>query len=88
MKNKHLEQQLKDLNKEIENIDEQDQETRAKLLDLAETIQHKLDNPKDRDKHTAVLSRLEEDVIAFELKHPRISALLERIIDILKNMGV
>ncbi|OGX05977.1 MAG: hypothetical protein A2Z88_02810 [Omnitrophica WOR_2 bacterium GWA2_47_8] len=84
----NLKQQLENLKKEIESIDEQDQEARAKLLDLAETIEHKLADLKDRTERKAVLSRLEDDVFAFELKHPRISAVLEQIIDILKNMGV
>jgi len=85
---KHLQEQLKNLKKEIETIDPQDQETRAKFLDLAKAIEQKLNNPKDQDQHNAVLSRLEEDVIAFELKHPRITAVLDQIIDILKSSGV
>ena len=88
MKDKKLVRQLEDLKKKIENIHEHDQAVRAKLRDLAETIQHKLDNPKDADKHNAVLSRLEEDVVAFKVKHPLISAELERLIDMLKNMGI
>ena len=88
MKDKNLIRHLENFKKEIADIDEKDQAVRAKLRDLAEAIQQKLDNPKDKEQHSAVLSRLEKDVVAFKVKHPLISAELERLIDMLKNMGI
>lgn len=88
MKDKNLVQELEALKSKIDNIQEKDQAVRAKLQDLAQAIQHKLDDLKDEEKHDAVLSHLEEGVVAFKVKHPLISAELERLIDMLKNMGI
>ena len=88
MKDEKLVQELEGLKKRIENMDEQDQAVRSKLQDLAQTIQNKLDNPKDEEKHDAVLSHLEEGAVAFKVKYPKISAEFERLIEMLKNMGI
>lgn len=88
MNDKDLEQQLEALKQQIEKVDERDQAVRGKLRDLAKTIQHKLDYPQDKEKHGAVLTHLEEGVVAFKVKHPMISAELERLVDMLKNMGI
>lgn len=88
MTDKNLVRELEELKRRIDSINEKDEAVRAKLQDLAKAIQHKLDDLKDEEKHNAVLSHLEEGVVAFKVKHPLISAELERLIDMLKNMGI
>ena len=54
---------------------------------LISDLERQLDNLEDMD-HTAMLDRIREVVEQFETEHPSITAVLNRIMTTLSNMGI
>ena len=80
---------LRTLHDELSETERIDDETRQLLHDVTDDIHRVLDNDSETtatDK--PVSSRLQELLVKFEIEHPKIGGLIERLSDALANMGI
>lgn len=84
-------QTLTALHDELATADNIDAETRQMLKSLTGEIEKVLnttDTSGDNDLSRSLSTQLKESVIEFEVRHPIIGGLLERLTDGLANMGI
>ncbi len=84
-------QALARLQHELGSEEALDENTRSSLRALTEDIRRLLDNGVSggaTDEAKSLSERVRESVIEFEVRHPVIGGLLERLTDGLANMGI
>lgn len=86
--NKKLQETLKALREEIDNLSADEQESKARLEELVEKLQLKLERPDDTVYHQSLTEGLSESLTYFEVSHPRITGVLNEIMMTLSNMGI
>jgi len=88
MPEQELKEALSKLVKELQNIDEKDEQAKARLKELIRSIEQKLDEPENRELHGQLLDKIKEEAIQYEVKHPLVSKTLEDIVGILVRLGI
>jgi hypothetical protein len=83
-----LKDSLERLRREIERIEGVDVQSREKLDGLVRSIQLKLEHPQDTRHHQDLMDRLNDDVDYFEVSHPELTAIMNRIMVTLGNLGI
>ena len=83
-----LKDSLKKLRWEIEKIEGVDNQSREKLDRLVRSIQLKLEHPQDVTHHQDLIDRLNDGVDYFEVSHPELTAIMNRIMVTLGNLGI
>jgi len=83
-----LKDALNKLTEELQNIDQNDSESREMLKQVVEAIELKLNEPDNKEHHDRLLGKLKEKTLHFETKHPLIGRTLEEIIAILVRLGL
>ncbi len=86
--NEKLQETLKALREEIDNLSADDQESKARLEELVEKLELKLERPDDTVHHQSLTEGLSESLTYFEVSHPRITGVLNDIMMTLSNMGI
>lgn len=82
---------LRSLHSELTTADNVDIETRAALQKLTADIERLLEDTElssEEDLQKSLSERVRESVIEFEVRHPVIGGLLERLTDGLANLGI
>ncbi len=82
-----LRQGLERLREELKNKDI-DEATRQRLESLAARVESQLAKERDEEVHHSLLKELEEEVMHFEVAHPRLTAIINDIMVALSNMGI
>ncbi|MCA9063121.1 MAG: DUF4404 family protein [Planctomycetaceae bacterium] len=84
---------LQSLHSELQQAESLDAKARDALRGLATEIQEVLNgqtasDQSESESEASVSDRLREAMIEFEVRHPQIGGLLERLTDGLSNMGI
>jgi hypothetical protein len=90
MRHQALYDSLSHLHAELQKIKHVDKTSSQLLNKLGNDIQRILDNSGDipESHHKSLLASLEESVQHFEVSHPRLTSLMNRIINALSDMGI
>ena len=79
---------LKQLQTEVDSLEECDGPTKEHLSNLTSEIKHLLDNPIDDSKRVAVLQQLKTRIEQFETEYPNITSVLDQIMTTFSRMGL
>ena len=85
---KHLDDSLNDLRSEIQALDIGDDQARARLEKLIQDIEQTLENPKDPAADQPLGDQLKTSILAFEVSHPRLAAVMNEVMEKLSHMGI
>ena len=83
-----LKQSLQELNKEIEKAQVSDPVGEQRLGSLQENVQACLQHDEPAPQHHGLLAELTESAELFETSHPRLSELMNQLINMLGSMGI
>ncbi|MBD3422217.1 MAG: DUF4404 family protein [Chitinivibrionales bacterium] len=90
MQKDKLTQDLKDLRKELRQVQSQDPATRQKLATLEkradESLQDASLNTQDEYRHLA--RDLQDALLHLETTHPRLTVIINRLVYTLNNLGI
>ena len=86
MPQKHLLEALSELRLEVERLDDLDEADQARLYQVIDRLQHKLDDAEDDD--SALPEQVNESITHFEVTHPHLTAALNDIMTLLSNAGI
>jgi alkanesulfonate monooxygenase SsuD/methylene tetrahydromethanopterin reductase-like flavin-dependent oxidoreductase (luciferase family) len=79
---------LAELQEELHQIEGLDEETRNLLRTAADEIEQKLRSDSLVAEPATVREQFEAQITAFEASHPRLTAILSRVVDSLAQLGV
>lgn len=88
MTNQEIDTLLEKLNKEIENIQSDDEKGQALLRELSADIRELLERAESKQPAPSVMERIETSIDHFEITHPEITAALSSLFSILNNAGI
>ncbi|MDC7227587.1 MAG: DUF4404 family protein [Spirochaetales bacterium] len=86
MDREKLEKHLKELRTEIEDLEFEAPESVERLMALADEIE--VSTADDNEIDSDLLEGIQSNVDHFEVEHPSITALLNRIATLLSDMGI
>ncbi len=90
MDNEKFRQNLESLHTEIRNIQQIDDDSKDKLSKLASDIQQILKQGEDvsSEHHSNLTKSLKDSIQYFEVSHPRLTAVMNNLINTLSDMGI
>lgn len=89
MSTKNLHEEITQLRRDLQNLDEVDDATREELSKLERRIEDLLDEGNEEETvPEKVISHLEESATQFAVQHPKAEGLLRRIAYALGRMGI
>lgn len=88
MSHRKLQNELKKLRREINNVTGENAAVRARLNQLISAIEKKINEPENADHHRDLVRGLDDAIRQFESEHPRATAILNDIMVTLSNMGI
>lgn len=83
-----LQEELKKLRHEVDEIAAGDDRAREQLDLLISDIEKKIEVPSDADHHKNLLRGIKDAIGQFESEHPRATGILNDIMIMLGNMGI
>ena len=84
MSEKEIQRDLEELRQEIAALET----TKARLERLALDIEKRLADPEDSEHHTKLIESLRDAVTELEAAHPAATAMINRFLVTLSNMGI
>jgi hypothetical protein len=84
----HLQQSLAELRAEIEALGTGHTEARLRLEALIHDIETRLGDPKTAAADATLGYRLKTSILAFEVSHPRLAAVMNDLVEKLSDMGI
>ncbi len=87
MSDELLRQSLTELRSELERLEAEGAEVRERLDALVAGIETRLDTPDDTAHHHSLVRDLRRSTLKLEVSHPRATAILNRIMATLGNIG-
>ncbi len=88
MNRDELREPLERLESEIQKLGEDDEAIKRRMQRLVDELERKLESSEDSDDEPELIESLRENVERFEVEHPRLTAVLNRIMVHLSNMGI
>lgn len=88
MTEKEINAALGDLRKEIEQLEVDDQATKARLSTLVENIEQRLESSESDEEHHDLVEEMKDAVTQFEVEHPRITGIINDLMMTLSNAGI
>ena len=85
---KQLEKTIKDLKSERDSLPEAQAEKKDRIDNLIKDIRYHIDHPDDKDHARKLKNSLPDLIKIFEVKHPVITDIINRVSIILSNMGI
>jgi hypothetical protein len=85
MSQQNLPEALAELRSEVENLDDLDEVGQAKLNQMIDQLQRKLDDDNDDGN---LLEQLSDSITHFEVAHPALTATLNNIMSLLSSSGI
>ena len=76
---------LAELRSEVERLNDLDEVEQARLNQVIDRLQRKLDDDSDDDN---LLEQLSDSITHFEARHPSVTATLNNIMSLLSNSGI
>ncbi len=83
-----LHEPLERLQDEIQKLGEDDEVIKGRMQRLVDELERKLDSSEDSEDEPDLIESLRENVERFEVEHPNLTAVLNRIMVHLSNMGI
>jgi CII-binding regulator of phage lambda lysogenization HflD len=83
-----LTEAVETLRAEIDALDENDSESRAKLEQLLMDLEERLKQPRDTGNDNDLADQLKESMLHFETSHPALTGILNDIMIKLSSIGV
>ncbi|MFQ5661324.1 MAG: DUF4404 family protein [Gammaproteobacteria bacterium] len=83
-----LQNELKKLRLEVDNLARDNIDAREKLNSLISEIEEKLDEPDDGTHYKTLIQNIKGNISQFETEHPRATAILNDIMVTLSNLGI
>ncbi|HHJ38275.1 MAG: hypothetical protein AXA67_13935 [Methylothermaceae bacteria B42] len=83
-----LREGLEALRSEIKNLQGTDAASKQRLEDLAERVEKQLAKTGEKNEHHNLIQELEEEIMRFEVAHPRLTAIINDLMVTLSNMGI
>lgn len=80
-----LDEGLRRLRSELEGADET---TRKRMEALVERVERRLAEGDGKKAQHGLLQELEEEILHFEVEHPRLTAIINEIMVALSSMGI
>ena len=87
MSDEQLRQSLTELRSELERLKAEEAEVRKRLDAVVAGIETRLDAPGDIAHHHSLVRDLRRSTLQLEVSHPRATAILNRIMATLGNIG-
>ncbi|MBD3321316.1 MAG: DUF4404 family protein [Chitinivibrionales bacterium] len=90
MSKEHLNQSLKDLRKELSSVETGNTETQDKISNLTRKIDNVIDKDHTRptQEHHSLRQELSDSIEYFEISHPMLTEIANRIVYTLNNLGI
>ena len=89
MSNENFLQEITQLRRDLQKMEDLDDATREELSKLEKRIEHLLDeNNEEETASEKVISNIEESATKFAVQHPKAEGLLRRISYALGRMGI
>lgn len=89
MSNENLQEEISQLRRDLQNLNEIDEATRDELSKLEKRIEDLLDDKNEEETvPEKVISHIEESATNFAVQHPKAEGLLRRIAYALGRMGI
>ena len=88
MSNEELHRPLRRLSTEIEKLGDQDRAIRRRMQRLVADIERQLEGSEESEHEPELMDRLRRSIEDFEVEHPRLTGVLNRIMVELSNMGI
>ena len=88
MKNTKLNDGLKKLRAEVNDVTSENTDAKDKLNTLINDIEKKLAEPDNTTHHNKLIQNIKDTISQFESEHPRATAILNDIMVSLSNMGI
>lgn len=91
MNQEELKQSIKTLQTELDKLDKLDSENdamRERLRHLIDEIEQQLAHPENEDQKDSLIEKLQHSIEQFEVEHPRITGIMNRIMMTLSDMGI
>ena len=88
MNNQEIDELLEKLNKEIEEIQPDDEKGQELLRELSADIRELLERAESKQPAPSMMQRLEASIDHFEISHPELTAALSSASAILSNAGI
>lgn len=85
--NNQLDEAIQALRDEIRSLNT-DEERKHSLNALADKIEQQLDDSPSNTKNLGLTETLEETISEFEVEHPALTSIINRILVTLGNMGI
>ncbi len=83
-----LREGLEALRSEIKNLRGTDEASKQRLEDLAKRVEKQLAETGEKNEHHNLIQELEEEIMRFEVAHPRLTAIINDLMVTLSNMGI
>ena len=87
MSKAELQESLSALQAQLEKLDGADPAARARVEALLSDIERQIEAPDD-EAHTGIVGRLQSAIEHFEVEHPQLTGVLNRIMMTLSDMGI
>jgi len=88
MSKEELHKSLEALQTELDKLDGTDEEIRDRAARLIVDIECQLENPEDMEQKDSLLEKIPKLIDQFEVEHPRITGIMNRIMMTLSDMGI
>jgi len=88
MSRQDLQEAIKRLRTEVENLADDEINAKRRLRDLISDLEQQLKSPGDSAHERSLVSGLQQSIEQFEVEHPRITGVLNHIMVTLANMGI
>lgn len=87
MPEQKLNKSLEELRQEINNLGGVDEQSQARINQIIDRIQRRVNEPELIDQHDLV-EDVEDAIRHFEISHPTLAGVLNNIMTTLSNMGI
>jgi cell division septum initiation protein DivIVA len=88
MNNQEIDELLEKLNKEIEEIQPDDEKGQELLRELSADIRELLERAESKQPAPSMMQRIQASIDHFEISHPELTAALSSASAILSNAGI
>lgn len=88
MNKQELIDSLATLQTELEQLDDASTNTKERITELVSEIEQQLENPTSTEPAGSLLDDISKQIELFEVEHPRITGILNRIMIALSDMGI
>ena len=79
---------LEGLRAELATLGSEAEDAKARLTELVDEVERELEQLGETADHASMLDRMQHQVEAFEVEHPRITNILNDIMVTLANLGI